>query len=379
MYKEMLRPVWAEINLANLDYNIKNIKARIGEDKEIIGIIKADAYGHGALATAQVLRKNGVTKFAIATLHEAISLRESGASEEIIMLGLTPDIYAKTLIEYEVTPVVNSYENALAFSNAAEKMGKIVEGFIVVDTGMGRIGYVADDVDFAVEDIKKIAQLPNFKIKGMFSHLSCADDADKSFSKQQEQKYLAFRDALIAAGIEIKYNTFANSAAIIDLPTLHFDAVRPGIIMYGCYPSDDVDKSVLDLKPVMSIKANIMHLKEVPAGFSVSYGRKFITDRPSKIATITLGYADGYPRPYSPYAKVLINGVVAPIAGNICMDQCMIDVTDVPDVKLGDEVIIIGSDGKNSITVDDIAKATNTIKYEIMCALGQRLPKKFIK
>ena len=173
--------------------------------------------------------------------------------------------------------------------------------------------------------------------------------------------------------------TLANSASIMELPSIHFDACRPGIILYGCYPSDEVDVNQLSIKPVMSVKANIIHLKDVPVDFSVGYGRRFISQRPSKIATIALGYADGYPRPYSQYAKVIVNGCLAPIAGNICMDQCMIDVTDVPDVKLGDEVIIMGTDGKNTILADDIAKATGTINYEICCAFGQRLPKVYVK
>ena len=171
----------------------------------------------------------------------------------------------------------------------------------------------------------------------------------------------------------------ANSASVMELPSVYFDACRPGIILYGCYPSDEVDVKELSIKPVMSVKANIVHLKDVPADFSVGYGRKFISKRPSKIATIALGYADGYPRPYSQHAKVIVNGKIAPIAGNICMDQCMIDVTDVPDVKVGDEVIIMGSDGKHTILADDIANATGTINYEITCAFGQRLPKVYVK
>ena len=250
---------------------------------------------------------------------------------------------------------------------------------IAVDTGMGRIGYLADDIDFAVSDVKKIAALENFKIKGMFSHMSTADAYDKTYSHQQEAKFNKFYEALTAAGIEIPFRTLANSASIMELPTVHFDACRPGIILYGCYPSDEVDVNELSIKPVMSVKANIVHLKDVPADFSVGYGRKYISKKPSKIATIALGYADGYPRPYSPNAKVIVNGVIAPIAGNICMDQCMIDVTDVPDVKLGDEVIVMGSDGTNTILADDIARATGTINYEITCAFGQRLPKVYVK
>ena len=378
MYKNALRPAWVEINLNNLDFNIKNIKAKIG-GREMIGVIKADAYGHGSVKVAEVLRANGCKTFAVATLHEAVTLREAGAKEEIIILGLTPDMYASTIADYDITPVVCNSENAAAFDAAAKAAGKTIKGLLAVDTGMGRIGYLADETDYAIEDVKKIQALDNFKIKGMFSHMSTADAADKTYSHQQEEKYNKFYEALTAAGIDIPFRTLANSASIMELPSVHFDACRPGIILYGCYPSDEVDVNQLAIKPVMSVKANIVHLKDVPENFSVGYGRKFISERPSKIATLALGYADGYPRPYSPFGKVLVNGCVAPLAGNICMDQCMVDVTDVPDVKVGDEVIIMGTDGKNTILADDIAKATGTINYEIVCAFGQRLPKVYVK
>lgn len=378
MYKEAIRPVWAEINLSNLDYNIKNIKAKLGSGTKIIGVVKADGYGHGSVKVAEVLRANGVDTFAVSTLQEAIVLREAGATEQIISLSLTPNFYSNVLVEYDITPVISSLENARAISKTATEVGKTVSGFIAADTGMGRIGYLTWDEN-AVSEIKEISQLPNFKIAGLFSHMSTADSADKTFSRQQEQCFNEFYDKLIAAGIEIPMRTFANSASVMELPSVYFDAVRPGIILYGCYPSDEVDKSSLSLNPVMSVKATISHLKDVPAGFSVSYGREFISKRPSKIATIALGYADGYPRPYAPKGEVIVNGVKAPLAGNICMDQCMIDVTDVPDVKVGDEVIVMGSDGKNTILADDIAKATGTINYEIICAFGQRLPKVYVR
>lgn len=378
MYKEAIRPVWAEINLSNLDYNIKNIKAKLGSGTKIIGVVKADGYGHGSVKVAEVLRANGVDTFAVSTLQEAIVLREAGATEQIISLSLTPNFYSNVLVEYDITPVISSLENARAISKTAAEVGKTVSGFIAADTGMGRIGYLTWDEN-AVSEIKEISQLPNFKIAGLFSHMSTADSADKTFSRQQEQCFNEFYDKLIAAGIEIPMRTFANSASVMELPSVYFDAVRPGIILYGCYPSDEVDKSSLSLNPVMSVKATISHLKDVPAGFSVSYGREFISKRPSKIATIALGYADGYPRPYAPKGEVIVNGVKAPLAGNICMDQCMIDVTDVPNVKVGDEVIIMGSDGKNTILADDIAKATGTINYEIICAFGQRLPKVYVR
>ena len=379
MYKEAIRPVWAEINLSNLDYNIKSIREKVGADKQIIGVIKADGYGHGSVMCANVLRENGVKTFAIATLQEAITLRDAGAKEEIIMLGLTPDMYADVIAEYDITPVVCDSANAKAISDAAAKIGKTVFGLIAIDTGMRRIGYLADEIETSIEDIKKIAALPNFKIKGMFSHMSTADAADKTYSHQQEDKYNAFYEALTKAGVYVPMRTLANSASIMELPSIYFDAVRPGIILYGCYPSNEVDKKQLSIKPVMSVKANIIHLKDVPENFSVGYGRKYISEKPARIATIALGYADGYPRPYSAQAKVIVNGVVCPIAGNICMDQCMIDVSNVPNVKVGDEVIVMGSDGVNTILADDIAEATGTINYEICCAFGQRLPKVYVK
>ena len=378
MYKEALRPAWVEVNLTNLEYNIDRIQDKIG-DREMIGVIKADAYGHGSVKFAEVLRKKGVKTFAVATLSEAITLREAGAKEEIIMLGLTPSMYADTIVDYDITPAVCEYENVKAFSEEAVKKNKTLRVILAVDTGMGRIGYQADDTDFAIEDVKKIEKLPNIVIKGMFSHMSTADSYDKTYSHQQEAKYNKFYEALTNAGIKIPFRTLANSASIMELPTVHFDACRAGIILYGLYPSNEVDQMQLSLKPVMSVKANIVHLKEVGVDFSVGYGRKFISKRPSKIATLALGYADGYPRPYSPNGKVIVNGHVCPIAGNICMDQCMVDVTDVPDVKVGDEVIVMGTDGVNTVSADYIAEMTGTINYEITCALGQRLPKVYVK
>lgn len=378
MYKEAIRPAWVEVSLENLDYNIKQIIAKAGNDKKIIGVIKADGYGHGSVKVAEVLRANGVSTFAIATLQEAITLREAGAKEEIIMLGLTPSMYADVIVKYDITPVVNDSNNAKAFSDAALEAGKTVEGLIAVDTGMGRIGYLTDD-ESAVDDIKKIEKLSNFKIRGMFSHFATADAEDKTFAKVQESRYNEFYTKLKEAGINIPFRTFANSASIMEIPSVLFDGVRPGIILYGLYPSQEVDKNELSLKLAMSVKANIIRLKNVGIGFSCGYGRKFIAERESVIATLALGYADGYPRPYSAKGKVIVNGVVCPIAGNICMDQCMVDVTDVPEVKEGDEVIVMGTDGKNTVSADYIADATGTINYEIACAFGQRLPKVYVK
>lgn len=376
MIKEALRPVWAEINLSNLDYNIKQIRNKVG-DKEIIGVVKADGYGHGSVAVSKVLLENGVKTLAIATLQEAITLRDGGITCPIIMLGITPEMYSATLIEYDIIPVTSSFDNAAAISAAAEVIGKTIEAFVAVDTGMGRIGFLPDDE--AVTEIKKISSLSNLKIKGLFSHFATADEKDKAYAESQLSHYNSFYEKLKQSGLELPFRTFANSAAIMEIPTAHYDAVRPGIILYGCYPSSEVDKNQLSIKPVMSVKANIIHLKNVPSDFSVSYGRKFTTQRESLIATLALGYADGYPRYLSGKGRVIVNGVYAPVVGNICMDQCMIDVTDVPNVKLGDEVVLMGSQDGLTILADEIGEKTGTINYEIVCAFGQRLPKVYVK
>jgi len=376
MIKEALRPVWAEINLSNLDYNIKQIRNKVG-DKEIIGVVKADGYGHGSVAVSKVLLENGVKTLAIATLQEAITLREGGITCPIIMLGITPEMYSYTLLEYDIIPVTSSYGNAAAISEAAKAARKTIEAFIAVDTGMGRIGFLPNDE--AIGEIKKISSLSNLKIKGLFSHFATADEKDKAYAENQLSYYNNFYEKLKQSGLDVPFRTFANSAAIMEIPAAHYDAVRPGIILYGCYPSSEVDKNQLSIKPVMSIKANIIHLKKVPMDFSVSYGRRFTTQRESLIATLALGYADGYPRYLSGKGLVIVNGVYAPVVGNICMDQCMIDVTDVPKVKLGDEVVVMGSQNGLTILADEIGEKTGTINYEIVCAFGQRLPKVYVR
>lgn len=378
MYKDAMRAAWAEINITNLDYNIKQIREKVGPGKKITGIIKADAYGHGAVKVATVLRANGIDSFGVATLSEAVRLRKAGfVLEEIVLLGLTPDPYIDTIVEYRLTPVVCDFKNAEAISRAAQKANIIISGFVAIDTGMGRIGYDTEN-SASIDDIRMIQNLPNFRIQGLFSHFATADAADKTYSVVQEQRFMVFYKKLLNAGVNIPLRTIANSAAIMEIASTHYEMVRPGIILYGCYPSDEVDRNQLDLRPVMSVKTNIVQLKKVPAGNSISYGRRFTTKQDSLIATIPLGYADGFPRPYSAKGKAIVNGVFAPLAGTICMDQCMLDVTHVPYVRPGDEVTIMGKDGIYEITADDIASATGTINYEILCAFGQRLPKVYV-
>ncbi len=375
MYPEALRPAWVEISLSNLAYNVKSIRSKLEPGTEIMGVVKADAYGHGAVRAAKTLKENGVNTFIIGTIEEAIALRGSGITDEVVILGLTPNLYVKNLIRYNITPLVCEFSNAQAISLIAEKMNTVVEGYIAIDTGMGRIGYLAHKPELVLPEIEKINKLPNFKIKGLFSHMATADTKDIAFAKEQEVLFNNFCLAAEKAGLPNTRKTLANSASLLNHPSTRFNAVRPGIILYGCFPSKDVDNSLISLKPVMSVHASIIHLKEVDKGFSVGYGRKFMAEGPTKIATLGIGYADGYPRACSMKGRVLVNGAVAQVAGTICMDQTMVDVTHVPNVKLGDEVILLGSDGINTVSAEEIADLAGTISYEVLCGLGQRLPK----
>ncbi|MDD5823559.1 MAG: alanine racemase [Firmicutes bacterium] len=370
------RAAWVEVDLDVFDQNVKAIKAKVAPT-EMLGVIKADAYGHGAIQMAAVLQKNGINTFAVATIEEGIELRRAGyIFENIIVLGLTADELVDAALEYELWPVVDSIHTARLYSEKAEKYGRSVKVLIAVDTGMGRIGYRVDD-DGAAAEVAEMSKLPNIEVYGLFSHFALADAADKTYANFQLENYKKFDNMLKDAGVNIAIRTLSNSAAISDIEDAYYDLVRPGIILYGYYPSDEVMKDKVEVHPVMSVKARVLHLKTVPVGTCVSYGCKFVAERESVIATIGLGYADGFPRLYSEEGKVIVNGVKVPIAGRINMDQCMIDVTDAGDVKLGDEVVIIGRQGDCEITADDIAKATGTISYEVTCGLGQRLPKQF--
>ena len=381
MEKMINRGAWAEINLAHLSHNIQQIKGLLNDDQEIVGIIKADAYGHGSIRVAETLVENGLDFFGVATLKEAVELREGGIDNRIMILGVTQSQDWELVLDYHLISVLCDLDNGKALSDLAVKSGEEAEIFIAIDTGMGRIGYLVEeeaDRNQAIGEILEIKNLPGIKVQGLFSHMSSADARDKTFSHKQESLFLSFEQACKEAGISFPRRTLANSASTMEIPSVYYDMVRPGIILYGCYPSEEVSKEIIDLEPVMSIKANILQLKEVGPGFSVGYGRKFITERRSKIATLPLGYADGLPRPYSQVGKVIVRGQFAPIAGNICMDQCMVDVTDIPDVSLGDEVVVMGKQGDLSITAQDIGAATGTINYEIVCAFGQRLEKLYI-
>lgn len=380
MYKETLRQVWAEIDMSAFDHNVKQIKAQM-RCPQMIGVIKANAYGHGATECAKVLSYNGVDHFAVATIEEGINLREDGIEGSILILGLTPAQCVDTIIEYGLTPVVMHYDFVKALSDAAVAAGEDdYKCLFALDTGMGRIGYrvfTDEERNEAVEAYKKFAALPGISVPGIITHFSTADEEQREYTEMQIANYNAFIEKLNAEGIYPK-KICANSASIMVYPEIHFDACRPGIILYGLAPSGYLKGKVLDLKPVMTVKAEILNLKTVPAGTSVSYGRKFTSDKETKIATIGLGYADGYSRLNSGKISVLVGGIKCPVVGNICMDQCMVDVSAVPDVKLGDEVVIMGKQGDAEISADDLAAINGTINYEITCCFDLRIPKVYV-
>lgn len=376
MLKETMRAAWAEVDLSAIRHNINEVKKR-AQSKEIIGIVKADGYGCGAVEVANVLLEEGVSALGVAALSEAVALRQGGITCPIILLGITPAFYHEVLFDYDLLPVMVSYEESRLLSEMAVSRGRTIEIFLAVETGMGRIGMLPDKE--SVRDVVQISKLPNIRIKGLFSHFATADEKDKAYSQSQIQKFESFQNDVAKAGVELPYRTLANSAAVMELPQAHYNAVRPGIVLYGQYPSNEVDRSLLDLRPAMTLKANIVFLKKVPPGFSVSYGRKFTTEKESVIATLPLGYADGYPRFLSGKGRVLVRGEYAPVVGNICMDQCMIDVTHIPGVKLYDEVVLMGTQGEKSITADEIGEKTGTINYEIYTRIGKRIPRVYLK
>ncbi len=370
------RPAWAEINLDNLENNIKEIR-RVSKSKDIIAVIKADGYGHGALEIADTLLLNGATRIAVAILAEAVELREGGITCPIMILGYTQPQGAETLIKYDIEQMVTSYDAALELSNRAVILNKRAKLHIKLDTGMGRIGFLPNTQ--SVEEVYKISMLPNIELVGLFSHFSSADEKDKGYTEKQLNRFKWFNEELNKRGVFIPILHTANSAAIIDLPEAHFDAVRPGIILYGYYPSREVMLKKISLKPVMTLKANVVHVKTLNTGEAVSYGRKFITQKETVIATLPIGYADGYSRLLIGKAKVIYKGKLLPVVGRICMDQCMIDASEAPDIKVGDEVILMGEEGGVKFNADDIAEALGTINYEVTCMISKRVPRVYLK
>lgn len=371
-----LRPVWAEINLDNLAHNIREVKRVVKPGTMITAVIKADGYGHGAVKIGKTLLENGADRFAVATLSEAIQLRKSYKNIPILILGYTPNESADLVVKYNIIQTIYTYDQAVVYSEKAQELDGEIKVHIKIDTGMSRLGMKVNEE--TIETIKAINKLPNLIIEGIFTHFAVADETQKEFTYNQAQKFKSICNALEKEDINIPIKHVSNSAAIIDLPEMNYNMVRAGIMLYGLYPSNEVDKNKVKLKEVMSLKVKISHVKEIEKGIGVSYGLLYKADKPVKIATLPIGYADGYTRLLSGKAKALVNGKKVPVVGRICMDQCMIEVTGL-DVNPGDEVILFGQDGNNCITIDEVAKNIETINYEIICMISKRVPRVYIK
>lgn len=374
--KKILRPAWAEIDLDAIAYNTRNIKKLIG-DKDLIAVVKANCYGHGVIDIIPTLLENGVSRFAVAMISEALEIRDNKITAPVMILGFTPLYLGEELINNNIEQTVYDLDYAKELSKIALTLNKKAKIHIAIDTGMGRIGFLPNEK--SIDNITEICSLEGIEVIGIFTHFSTSDEKDKEYSHEQFTKMLSVMDTLKKRGIDIPLKHVANSGAIIDLPDTYLDAVRAGIILYGYYPSDEIDKNNLALKPALTLKATITNVKTLEKDMYVSYGRTFKTSNETIVATIPVGYADGYLRKLAENGKVIIKGEFAPIIGRICMDQFMIDVTNIPDVKIGDEVILLGKKNGLKYNADDMAKKLDTINYEVTCMLKSRLPRVYIK
>lgn len=370
--------VKAVVSLDAIAHNFAEMKKNIAKGTKIVAVIKADGYGHGAEAIARLIEDyDYIWGFAVATPEEALQLRTFGVKKPILILGIVFEEYFTEMIAKEIRLTVCTYEMAQKLSEEAQRQGRDVHIHIGLDTGMSRIGFA--DRQASVEEIKKISQLPNLKIEGMFTHFARADETDRSPAIDQLNRYLNFAKLLEDAGIQIPMKHCSNSAGIIRVPEANLNAVRAGITIYGIYPSNEVERDIVKLIPAMELKSHISYIKTVEPGAAFSYGGTFTAKKEMKVATIPVGYADGYPRSLSNKGWVLIHGKKAPILGRVCMDQFMVDVTEIGDVKKGDEVTLLGRDGDEFISIEEIGDLCGRFSYEFACDISPRVPRVYIK
>ena len=364
----LLRNAWAEIDLNAVAHNIKEAKMKIVTGTKLCAVVKADAYGHGAVPVAKAALSAGADFLAVALLQEAIELRDADIFAPILILGALQEEYAEETVAYGVSQALFTLASAKALSAAAVKLGKKAKVHLAIETGMNRIGILPEH---AGEFAAQVMALPGIEIEGVFSHFAMADAKDKAYCREQ---YAKFQNALFqirAQGIEIPIKHISNSATISEAPEMQLDMVRQGITLYGLWPSEEVERC-LDYQPVMKLKAKVAYIKQIETGETVGYGRTFKAERATKVATLPLGYADGISRLLSNKGYVLIKGQKAPIVGRICMDQFMVDVTDIEKVDIGDEALVFGSE---ELSADQVAAWIGTISYEVLCAISKRVPR----
>lgn len=370
--------VKAVVSLDAISHNFEQMRKNIAEDTKIIAVIKADGYGHGAEAIAALIHDyDYIWGFAVATAEEALQLRSFGVKKPILVLGIVFEEYFSEMIAQDIRLTVCEYQMAEKLSREAACQDKTAYIHLGLDTGMSRIGFA--DVPESVDEIRKISTLQNITIEGMFTHFARADETDKSPAVKQLDRYMSFAGLLEENNIEIPLKHCSNSAGIIRLPEANLNAVRAGITIYGLYPSNEVERDIVKLEPAMELKSHITYIKELKAGASVSYGGTFTAEKTMKVATIPVGYADGYPRSLSNKGWVLIRRKRAPIIGRVCMDQFMVDVTDIPEVQSGDEVTLIGKDGEEFISMETFGDLSGRFSYEFACDIGKRVPRVYMK
>ncbi|MCL1878751.1 MAG: alanine racemase [Defluviitaleaceae bacterium] len=379
---------WAEINLTNLTHNLTMLKKHITKDVNVIGIVKADGYGHGAVPVANALLSAGVRSLGVATCEEGVQLREHGITVPILVMGFTPEPLLPYAIEHNLTQTVFTADGAKVLAEQSAVYDKRTTVHIEIDTGMRRLGFMPEDI----ETICEVARHPNLFLEGIFTHFATSDAIEEGFMLEQQVRFEGMLEEISKRGLDIPIKHMANSGALSQTlradgkfstdaqkKKLLLDAVRPGIMLYGHAPSAEMSQTCmnLDLKPVMRLMTQVSMVKKLPPGVGISYGHMYKTERESTIAVLPIGYADGYPRRLSRKGSVLVNGKFAPIAGAICMDQCMVDVTDIPDVKSGDPVVMLDT-VDNKISAECLADTVGTISYEILCCIGKRVPRFYV-
>ncbi len=362
-----------EVDLDIIRENFSAIKKKVGKGTKVLAVIKADAYGHGAIETARELKAE-CDFFGVADIDEAMQLRIAGFDTPILILGRTDPYYSDAVIKMDIRTTVSCMSDALALSEEGRRQNKKAKIHIAVDTGMSRIGFQADEINEIIE----ISKLPFVEIEGIFSHFATADEPDLSRAGKQKELFDKILSEIAQRGLSIPFRHMSNSAGIINFEE-KYDMVRAGIVLYGLYPSHDIDKSLLGVKPAMRWVAKISHIKTLPAGREISYGGTYVTEKDTVVATVPVGYADGYPRCLSGVGQVLVGGKRVPIIGRICMDQFMIDVTEVPGLTLGSEVTLVGRDGDECLTMEEVSEKAYSFNYELPCRISRRVPRIYYK
>ncbi len=373
---EAHRPAWVEVNVDHMVHNIQEVKRVIRPGTRICAVIKADGYKLGVIKAAEIYMANGADMLSVAMLDEALEIRKHFKNYEILVLGYTPIEMYDQAVENDIILTIYDMNHGILLNKEAEKLGKNAKVHLKLETGMNRLGFLP--VDASIKEIATLYQLPNLMLEGIFTHLARADETDKIWAYKQKGIFDDFYEKLTDIGVKIPVRHLSNSAAIIDLPDFNYEMVRPGIMLTGLYPSDEVNKNNVSLKLAFKLKANLAFVKPIKKGDGVSYGHRFVSDRDMTVGTLPIGYADGFTRMLSDKMVVSVKGISCKILGRICMDQCIIDLSEVSDSAIGDEVILYGDGSENARTPDQVAKMIGTINYEIITMLDRRLPRVYL-